>query len=183
MSPWELTDTRCASCNERQYVKIDRTVDTRDASEPLTRVEIRCRNGECPVGQAFPLLDSLTCAAEDLYAPWITHYKVWLRIDGDSDDPDTWHLVTTLRDAPCTLDTVDGRSRWSGPDEMTFIFLDGTPMVVVKKTDQVESAIPHHLRSTCVPAACDLVGRAPDRTNTRSSGEHPACTVTARRAD
>lgn len=143
-SGWEISSVRCDSCDHPQYIRCHRTVDRRSTEEIVTRFELRCRNSDCETGQSFSLLEPRRCEAQVLYSPWYPSLPILLRVDGDSDDPETWHLITTIRYEPCSMDRPPYRT---GIDEMAFIFLDGTPMVVVNKTDLVEFAIPRHVGS------------------------------------
>jgi hypothetical protein len=43
------------------------------------------------------ILGSFRCAARDLARYRLKRESMRLRLDHDSDDPDTWHLVRTIR--------------------------------------------------------------------------------------
>ena len=68
---------------------------------------------------------------------------MWLRREGDSEDPDTWHLVRTIR-------YVSFRSIYDpglqGIKLLAVSFDGETPEVVLNQTDQVECAVPRHVR-------------------------------------
>ena len=66
-----------------------------------------------------------------------------LRREGDSDDPGTWQLVRTIR-------YVSFRSIYDpgleGIKLLAVSFHDETPEMVLNQTDQVECAVPRHVR-------------------------------------
>ncbi len=67
---------------------------------------------------------------------------MWVRCEDDSDDPGTWHLVRTIRDAGFTSIYDPGLQ---GIELLTVSFHDETPQLVLNQTDQVEFAIPRHV--------------------------------------
>jgi len=66
---------------------------------------------------------------------------MWIRRYGDSDDPGTWQLVRTIRDAGFGSIYDPGLP---GIKLLTVSFHDETPELVLNHTDQVEFAIPRH---------------------------------------
>jgi hypothetical protein len=66
---------------------------------------------------------------------------MWLRREGDSDDPRTWQLLRTIRDASFGSIYDPGLP---GVKLLTVSFPDETPEVVLNPTDHVEVAIPRH---------------------------------------
>jgi hypothetical protein len=65
--------------------------------------------------------------ASDLFDRWGDKF---LRLDGDADDPRTWHPVKTVKD------------NFGDIDAFTVVFADGTPEKVFNGTDEVEFAVP-----------------------------------------
>jgi hypothetical protein len=82
------------------------------------------------------ILDSFKCAAQDLTHHSLQGFTMWLRLEGDSDDPATWHPINRVRDHAFREDT-------SQPFvEAIFVsFHDETPELMLNDTDQVEFAI------------------------------------------
>lgn len=67
---------------------------------------------------------------------------MWLRREGDSDDPRTWQLLRTIRDA--SFGSID----YPGLQDIKLItvsFHDETPELLLNPTDQVEFAVPRLL--------------------------------------
>jgi hypothetical protein len=70
---------------------------------------------------------------------------MWLRLDGDSDDPATWHQIKTIRDEGFTTDA-------SQPcvQALTVSFHHATPELMLNDDDPVEFAVirpPDHPQS------------------------------------
>jgi hypothetical protein len=80
--------------------------------------------------------DSFECAAKDLL-PRTLKDPIWLRLEGDSDDPATWHPVKVVNDQGFREDTSQPFVR-----ALTVSFHDGTPDVRFNETDEVEFAVP-----------------------------------------
>lgn len=141
---WEATDTRCKSCCDDQYTRVH--FSDRWSTTP-EQVESCCRNfPDCPDSRS--VLEPSYCAAEDLYKPYLAGHPMWLRVDGDTHDPSTWHRIQTIRNTPVkTASAPDG----SRINEMTFIFTyeDGSGPAIIEKAAQVEFTIPrvYYLRS------------------------------------
>lgn len=76
------------------------------------------------------ILDSFRCAAQDLLHPCLKGWPMWLRLDGDSDDPRSWHPVETGTD-----------HFFHGVNALTVSFHDETPATVLNETDGVEFAV------------------------------------------
>jgi hypothetical protein len=82
-------------------------------------------NYRTPAGE---IIDTFRCPAANLLnltggSPY------WLRLDGDTDDPKTWHQVKTTKDPFGDIDGV-----------VTLVFHDGTPEKMFNETDEVEFA-------------------------------------------
>ena len=77
-------------------------------------------------------LNSFRCTAKRLLE--LTDWNMLLRLEADSDDPNTWHPVFTIKDPFGDIDGV-----------ITVVFADGTSEKVVNETDEVEFAV------GCVP--------------------------------
>jgi hypothetical protein len=98
----------------------------------------------CPLTNLYlVILDSFRCAAKDLARYRLESESMWLRREGDSEDPHTWHLVRTIR-------YVSFRSIYDpglqGIKLLAVSFDDGTPEMVLNQTDQVEFSVPRHAR-------------------------------------
>jgi hypothetical protein len=76
------------------------------------------------------MLDTFRCNAIDLCRPEMQDVGFWLRLDGDSEDPNTWHEVDTITE-----------HFGGGVDMLTVTFKDGTDEKVLNETDQVEFAV------------------------------------------
>ena len=87
------------------------------------------------------ILDSFRCAAKDLVRYRLRSESMWLRCDDDSDDPDTWHLVRTIR--VTDFGSIDDPGL-PGVKLLAVSFHDETSEVVLNQTDHVEVAIPRH---------------------------------------
>jgi hypothetical protein len=89
------------------------------------------------------IVDSFRCAAKDLARYRLESESMSIRCDGDSEDPGTWHLVRTIR-------YVSFRSVFDpgleGIKLLAVSFHDETPEMVLNQTNQVECAIPRHVR-------------------------------------
>jgi len=48
------------------------------------------------------IVDAFSCAAKDLVRCRLKSESTWVRREDDSDDPGTWNLVRTVRDAGFT---------------------------------------------------------------------------------
>ena len=90
------------------------------------------------------IVDSFRCTAKDLARYRLESESMWLRCEGDSEAPDTWHLVRTIR-------YVSFRSIYDpdlqGVKLLAVSFHDETAEMVLNQTDQVECAVlrPGHL--------------------------------------
>jgi hypothetical protein len=67
---------------------------------------------------------------------------MWLRLEGDSDDPGTWHPVEAV--------SITGFRSVSDPDlpgvkSLTVAFNDETAETIFNETDPVEFAVPRPL--------------------------------------
>jgi hypothetical protein len=82
-------------------------------------------------------LDSFRCTAQDLTDPSLKGVPMWLRLEGDSDDPGTWHPVKVIRSEGFREDTSKPFVRG-----LTGSFQDETPELILNDTDQAEFAIP-----------------------------------------
>jgi hypothetical protein len=90
----------------------------------------------------YPVIpDSFRCAAQDLVRYRLESESMWLRREGDSDDPGTWQLVRTIRHAD--FGSIDDPGL-PGIKLLTVSFHDETPELVLNQTDQVEFAVPRH---------------------------------------
>ena len=89
------------------------------------------------------IVDSFRCAAQDLARYRLESESMWLRHDDDSDDPGTWHLVRTIRYV--SFGSIDDPDL-QGVKLLAVSFHDETPEVVLNQTDQVECAVPRHVR-------------------------------------
>ncbi len=83
------------------------------------------------------ILNKFRCKAADLTDRSLQGAPMWLRLEGDSDDPATWHPVKVISDHGFRTDTSQPFVK-----VLTVAFHDGTPDVVLNETDQVEFAIP-----------------------------------------
>jgi hypothetical protein len=83
------------------------------------------------------ILDSFRREAKFLLEPRMWGWSIWLRLEGDSDDPSTWHPVKTLNDSAfredLTLPFVKA---------ITVEFHDETPDTILNEDDEVEFAVP-----------------------------------------
>jgi hypothetical protein len=99
--------------------------------------------GRLPSTIYLVILDSFRCAARDLASYRLESESMWLRRDGDSEDPETWHLVRTIR-------YVSFRSIYDpglqGIKLLAVSFHDETSEIVLNQTDQVECAVCRHVR-------------------------------------
>ena len=75
-------------------------------------------------------MDSFLCTAKDLWHPSLQGWPLRVRLEGDPDDPNTWHPVNTIKD------------HFGDIDMLTVVFADGTPEKAFNATDQVEFAVP-----------------------------------------
>ncbi len=66
-----------------------------------------------------------------------------IRCEGDSENPGTWHLVRTIRDV--SFRSICGPGL-EGIKLLAVSFHDETPEIVLNQIDQVEFAIPRHVR-------------------------------------
>jgi hypothetical protein len=82
------------------------------------------------------ILDRIKGTAKDLVDPRLLGRPIRLRIDGDSNDPTTWHLVES---------TSDQGTSDEGLQDVRAIFVEfhgGTPGVIMfNDTDEVEFAL------------------------------------------
>lgn len=76
-------------------------------------------------------LDTFRCTAKDLIDHYHENLTTWLRIEGDADDPNTWHPIRGIRDPFGDIDRT-----------VTVTFTDGTPEKMFNDTDVVEFAVP-----------------------------------------
>ncbi|MEB4212314.1 hypothetical protein [Mycobacterium sp. 94-17] len=83
------------------------------------------------------ILDAFRCAAQNLTHPCLKGWSMWLRIDGDSEDPATWHPVHTISNHGFRTDTTQ-----PFVEALTVSFRDDTPDVVLNEADPVEFAVP-----------------------------------------
>ncbi|WP_406816176.1 hypothetical protein [Mycobacterium sp. M23085] len=82
-------------------------------------------------------LHTFRTTAQYLVIPQLDGVPIRLRIEGDSDDPNTWHLVKTISDQGFRTDTSQ-----SFITAITIKFHDETPEMMFNDTDQIEIAIP-----------------------------------------
>ena len=82
------------------------------------------------------IFDSFKCAAKDLL-PRILREPIWLRLEGDSDKPRTWHPVEVVNLEGFREDTSQ-----APVGALTVSFQDETPDVMFNETDEVEFAVP-----------------------------------------
>ena len=95
-------------------------------------------------GYRYPvLLDSFRCAAHDLARYRLKSESMWLRREDDSDDPGTWCLVRTVRYV--TFGSIYDPGL-QGIKLLAVSFDGETPEVVLNQAEQVEFAIPRHVR-------------------------------------
>jgi hypothetical protein len=90
------------------------------------------------------ILDSFRCTAQDLARYRLKSELMWLRSEGDTDDPGTWQLVRTIRDAGFGSIYDPGVQ---GVKLLTVLLHDQTPELVLNPTNQVERAVPRRVRS------------------------------------
>jgi hypothetical protein len=83
------------------------------------------------------ILDSFRCATKDLLDPCLSCWSMLLRLEGDPDDPNTWHLVKKVDDY-----------MFQGVNALTVAFHDETLDTVLNETDQVEFAVLRPLKRT-----------------------------------
>jgi hypothetical protein len=76
-------------------------------------------------------------SAADLTHRSVMGVPLVLRLDGDSDDPATWHPVKVISAQGFRTDTSQPFVR-----ALTVSFHDGTPDVMFNETDEVEFALP-----------------------------------------
>jgi hypothetical protein len=76
------------------------------------------------------MLDSFRSTAKDLLHPGLSGWNIWLRLEGDSDDPNTWHQVNNI-----------GDHMFQGVNVLAVSFHDETPDVVLNDDDPVEFAV------------------------------------------
>jgi hypothetical protein len=86
------------------------------------------------------ILDAFRCTAQDLTHHSLKGAPMWLRLEGDSDDPATWHPVKVISDQGFRTDTSQPFVK-----ALTVSFLDLTPELTLNDSDQVEFAIPRPL--------------------------------------
>jgi hypothetical protein len=78
------------------------------------------------------------CAAQDLtHHHSLKGWSMWLRLDGDSNDPATWHPIKSVHPEGTREDTSQPFVR-----VLTVSFHDETPEAVLNESDQVEFAVP-----------------------------------------
>jgi hypothetical protein len=111
-----------------------------DHVKPAVPVVPRTR---CGMVTIYPvILDSFRCTAHDLVRYRLESESMWLRREGDSDDPGTWHLVRAIRHAG--FGSVDD----SGLQAVTLLTVslddEEAPELVLNPTDQVEFAVRRH---------------------------------------
>jgi hypothetical protein len=82
-------------------------------------------------------LDSFRCTAQHLTDRTLQGVPMSLRLEGDSDDPGTWHPVKFISAEGTREDTGKPFVR-----VLTVSFQDETPEVIFNDSDQVEFAIP-----------------------------------------
>lgn len=75
------------------------------------------------------VFSTFRCAAEALTHPALTGWAFWLRLEGDSDNPNTWHPVAEVH------------SHFGDIDTLTVDFHDDTTEKVLNPSDQVEIAV------------------------------------------
>jgi hypothetical protein len=83
------------------------------------------------------ILDKFRCTAKDLTDRCLRDSQMWLRLDGDTDDVNTWHPIKVVSDQGFRTDT-------SQPfvEALTVSFADETPDVIFNEDDAVEFAVP-----------------------------------------
>jgi hypothetical protein len=86
------------------------------------------------------ILDAFRCTAKDLNDRSLQGRPMWLRLEGDSDDPATWHPVEVISAQGFRTDTGQPFVR-----ALTVSFQDETPQLILNDSDQVEFAIPRPL--------------------------------------
>ena len=77
------------------------------------------------------ILDKFRCKAQNLTHPALESWALFLRLEGDSDEPTSWHRVDAV--------SYHGIS---GVRVLTVAFNDETPEMVLNETDEVEFAVP-----------------------------------------
>jgi hypothetical protein len=82
-------------------------------------------------------MDKFRRSAADLTHRSVMGVPLVLRLDGDSDDPATWHPVKVISAQGFRTDTSQPFVR-----ALTVSFHDGTPDVMFNETDEVEFALP-----------------------------------------
>jgi hypothetical protein len=87
------------------------------------------------------ILDRIKGTAKDLTDPRIGGLPIRLRLEGDSDDPATWHPVKVCSSNAFREDTSQPFVR-----ARTVSFHDGTSDVMFNETDEVEFAVPRPIR-------------------------------------
>ncbi|MFV8233068.1 hypothetical protein [Mycolicibacterium fortuitum] len=75
------------------------------------------------------MLDTFRCSAKDLHHEALVGVPYWLRLPGDSDDPNTWNAVA---------DVVD---HFDGVEMFTVSFHGSADQKVFNASDQVEIAV------------------------------------------
>jgi hypothetical protein len=83
------------------------------------------------------ILDAFRCTAEDLTHHSLNGWSLWLRLEGDPDDPATWHPVKTISDHGFRTDISQPFVK-----ALTVAFHDETPDLVLNDSDPVEFAVP-----------------------------------------
>lgn len=76
------------------------------------------------------MIDSFRRTVKDLHHRSLVGSPMWLRLNGDSDDPNTWHPIKTITD------------HFREFEAFTIVFADGTPEKVFNGADEVEFAVP-----------------------------------------
>ncbi|GAB7070401.1 hypothetical protein H7J06_24510 [Mycobacterium hodleri] len=82
------------------------------------------------------MLDTFSCAAKDLTDHGLEGWSMWLRLAGDTDDPNTWHPIKLIRDHGFREDT-----NLPFVEAISVSFQDDTPDAMLNDSDQVEFAV------------------------------------------
>jgi hypothetical protein len=86
----------------------------------------------CPL-----VLETFEHEARYLLDPHMRGLPIWLRLDGDSDDPNTWHPVKTLNEGGFREDVALPFGQ-----AITVEFDDATTEIILNENDEVEFALP-----------------------------------------
>jgi hypothetical protein len=83
------------------------------------------------------VLETFRHKARVLLEPRMRGLSIWLRLDDDSDDPDTWRPVKTLNEGGFREDVT-----LPFGEAITVEFDDETPELILNQNDEVEFAVP-----------------------------------------